>query len=246
MVSKNFFKGSLNPLNVFNIIKYNRDFKRSNPNYFNEDGITIFTGAQGSGKTISAVQMVRKLCSVYPNCILVTNTKITGISNKTYFCPTQEHMIKALISVSNGYNGVIYFIDEIQLMLNSLESKNIPLNVIAELSQQRRQRKIIIGTSQLFGRMSKALREQVKYVIQCKKIGFLQINYLVDNEFAIEKEGKLQFDKFKRFFWFHSVSLYDSYDTFGKLKSFIKGSINNNFKVDNLNFEKGDNNNGSN
>lgn len=242
MVNNFFLKGSLNPINALRVIKYNIDFKKNNPDYFAEDGITIFTGAQGSGKTISAVQMVRKLCQSYPKAVLVTNTKVEGIQNKTYFAPTQEDMIKALVSVSNDYFGVIYFIDEIQLLLNSLESKNIPLNVIAEISQQRRQRKIIIGTSQLFGRLAKALREQVKYVILCRKIGFLQYNIMGDNETAVEKDGKLSFEKMKRFFWFHSVNLYNAYDTFGKLKSFIKGSINNNFKVDNLNFERNDDN----
>lgn len=190
---------------------------------------------QGSGKTLSATLMIKKLCEKYPKAVLVTNTKIKGIRNKTIFANTQEKMIECFTTIENGFNGVIYFIDEIQLFINSLESKNIPLNVIAEISQQRRQRKIIIGTSQLYGRIGKALREQVKYVIQCKKLGFLQINYLVDNETAVEKDGKLEFDKVKRFLWFHSVRLYDSYDTFGKLKTFIKGSIKNNFKIDNIN-----------
>ncbi|MFQ9701887.1 MAG: hypothetical protein ACLR0U_04940 [Enterocloster clostridioformis] len=41
-------------------------------------------------------------------------------------------------------------IDEIHLEFNSLESKNIDIEVMIEVSQQRKQRKHIIGTSQVY------------------------------------------------------------------------------------------------
>ena len=43
MVNNEFFKGSLNPINIYDCIKYNIDFAKNNPDYFKEDGITIFT-----------------------------------------------------------------------------------------------------------------------------------------------------------------------------------------------------------
>ena len=65
----------------------------------------------------------------------------------------------------NGEKGVIYFIDEIQLYFNSLQSKNINMDVMTQISQQRKQRIHIIATSQVFGRMAKPLREQFSSVI---------------------------------------------------------------------------------
>ena len=56
---------------------------------------------------------------------------------------------------------MLYFIDELHLELNSLESKNIDIDVMVEISQQRKQRKHIVGTSQVYMRLAKPIREQI-------------------------------------------------------------------------------------
>ena len=43
--------------------------------------------------------------------------------------------------INNRDLGVVFFIDELHLELNSLESKNIDIDVMVEISQQRKQRK---------------------------------------------------------------------------------------------------------
>ncbi len=129
--------------------------------------------------------------------------------------------IESLTKYENGEFGVIYFIDEIHLEFNSLESKNVPIEVMIEVSQQRKQRKHIIGTSQVYMRMAKALREQIKNVVICKNVlGCLQINRLVNGETAREVDGELKFDTTKLFLWFHSPDLYNSYDTYAKMKRY--------------------------
>lgn len=129
--------------------------------------------------------------------------------------------IESLTRFENGEFGVIYFIDEIHLEFNSLESKNTPIEVMVEISQQRKQRKTIVGTCQVFERMAKPFREQVKYIVICKKFfNCLQFNRLVDGESAHEENGKLKFDKSKLFFWFHTPDLYNSYDTYEKIKRY--------------------------
>lgn len=45
-VDYNFFKGSLNPINIFRTIAFNMEFDKQHPDYFYPEGITIFTGAQ--------------------------------------------------------------------------------------------------------------------------------------------------------------------------------------------------------
>lgn len=225
-----YFSGSLNPKRIFEVLGFKYKFRKEHPLYFSPEGITAFCGSQGSGKTLSAVQLVKKMCKDFPNAIFVTNTKIDGISNKTILCESAEKMVQMLVDISNEEKGVIYFIDEIQTLLNSLQSKDIPIEVITELSQQRRQRKIIIGTSQVYGRMAKPLREQIKNIVICKKFfGFLQFNRLIDGESTVEVDGHLKYDTEKVFFWFHDIKLYNSYETFGKIKSFIKSKKNNNF-----------------
>lgn len=229
-VSDDYFEGSLNPKRIIEVIKYKYNFRKTHPFYFVPEGITVFCGSQGSGKTLSAVQLLKKMLLDYPNAIFVTNTKIEGVQNETILCESAEIMVDKLVSISNEDRGVIYFIDEIHTLLNSLQSKDIPLSVITELSQQRRQRKIIVGTSQVYTRMAKPLREQIKNIVICKKfLGFIQVNKLIDGESTVEVDGKLKYDTTKCFFWFHDVSLYNSYETFGKIKSFILEKKKNNF-----------------
>ena len=123
MISRLAFEGSKNIRNIFKIKKYNRDFKKNNPDYFEPEGLLVFCGAQGEGKTLSAVQYVRELSWEYPKMILVTNVEIKDL------CPSVKVYdydgIDCLTRYENGYEGVVYLIDEIHLEFNSLESKNI-------------------------------------------------------------------------------------------------------------------------
>lgn len=214
-------RGSINPKNLIDLAKYKRNFRKENPEYFYPEGLLVFCGSQGSGKTLSAVQYVKKLCIEYPRAILVTNTKINGLPAHTAVVPYNG--IESLTSHENGLCGVIYFIDEIHLEFNSLESKNVPIEVMIEVSQQRKQRKHIVGTSQVYMRMAKPLREQIKNVVICKNFfKCIQFNKLIDGESAHEENGKLKFDTVKNIIWFHSPKLYNSYDTYAKMKRYRK------------------------
>ena len=123
--------------------------------------------------------------------------------------------------LSNGYQGVIYLVDELHLELNSLESRNIDIDVIIEISQQRKQRKHIIGTSQQFMRLAKPLREQVHDVVLCKcKFGRLQMNKWIDASTAVEKDGKLEAEIKKTSNFWHTPAMYSSYDTYAKMKRY--------------------------
>lgn len=51
---------------------------------------------------------------------------------------------------------------------------------------------------------------------------FLQINTLIDGSKSVEKDGKLITESVKRFYWFHDPALYDSYDTYAKMKRYKK------------------------
>ncbi len=117
----------------------------------------VFCGPQGSGKTLSAVNYVRDLTWVYPKVKLVTNVDIKGLNPVVQVF--EYNGIESITSIENGYDGVIFLIDEIHLEFNSLESKNIPIEIMIEVSQQRKQRKHIVGTSQQFLRLAKPLRE---------------------------------------------------------------------------------------
>lgn len=221
MISYSSLDGSKNILNFFRIIKYRKNFKKQHPSYFDPDGLLVFCGPQGSGKTLSAVQYVKDLTWIYPKVKLCTNVSIEGLN------PCVEIIeydgLESLTTIENGYDGVIFLIDEIHLEFNSLESKNIPIEVMIEVSQQRKQRKHIIGTSQQFLRLAKPLREQVKNLVLCRNMfGCVQYNKLIDGTTIREDNGHIKMDIKKKSFWFHTPSLYDSYDTYAKMKRYRK------------------------
>lgn len=210
-----FLSGSLDVSLLVDTIKYKRDFRKQHPDFFDPSGILVFCGPQGAGKTLSAVQYVRKLAEKYPKMILVTNVEIKGLSIAVY----PYTGIADFSKYSNGFEGVVYLIDEIHIEFNSLESKNIDPSVMTEIAQQRKQRKHIVGTSQVFGRIAKPFREQFKYVVLCRCLwGVLQYNTLIDGERAmVDDDGHLEAETVKRYFWWHKPELYDSYNTYAKI-----------------------------
>lgn len=214
-------KGSSDPGDLVKTLQYKRDFSRNNPTYFAPDGLLIFCGPQGSGKTLSAVQYCRKVLSRYPHCIFVTNVAIEGLSEDITVIPYDG--LKSLSDIQNGQEGVLYLIDEIHLEWNSLESKSISIEEMTEFAQQRKQRKHIVGTSQVFMRLAKPLREQIKRVVLCQNyFGLIQHNVEIDGTTAVEKDGRLHAEVKGNYYWFHTPQLYGCYDTFAKMHRYKK------------------------
>lgn len=218
-VSKYYLNGSKNPVNVLRVFKHNLNFRKAHPEYFDPEGLLIFCGEQGSGKTLSAVQYVKKLCYSYPDAILCSNVHIEGLPETTRV--VEYDGLDCIKNLENGYSGVIYLIDEIHLEFNSLESKNIDIEVMVEVAQQRKQRKHIVGTTQVYGRLAKPFREQIRNVVLCENwFKILQTNRLIDGSKSTEVDGKLVTETSRLFVWFHSPQLYDSYDTYAKMRRY--------------------------
>ena len=118
----------------------------------------------------------------------------------------------------NGEYGVIFFIDEIALYMNNLESKNLNMAVMGQLAQQRKQRLHIVATTQRIGRTVKQLREQYPCIMRCNNIlGFIQRNELLKNA-DIGDDGHVEGDVYKKFWSFHDVQMYGAYDTYAILE----------------------------
>lgn len=210
-----YLKGSLNPKNAIATIKHNILFARNNPDYFYPDGIWVFCGPQGSGKTLSAVQCLQKICKEYPKALVVTNLDVKGIDN-TIIQFTEYEQLR---DMDNGIYGIIFFLDELHVLWNSLESKDIPVSEMACFCQMRKNRRVIIGTSQVYSRIAKPIREQLKFAIDCRNFfGLLQMNTVLDPSESVEKNGVMEAKVVGRHFWFHKPELYKSYDTLFKIE----------------------------
>lgn len=208
MSFQNYLNISIRPIDLVKTI----DYKLKHPDPFPFSGIVIFSGGQGSGKTLSAVKMIKSILAAYPEAIFCSNIDIKGVSNKTY---TYEG-VSSLTDVNNGEKGVIYLIDEGHLEFNSLESKEISVDEMEQIAQQRKQRKMIVMTTQVFTRLAKAFREQVRWVIRCSCfLGVMQWNNLIDGWTIDDVSESVVMGKVvKRNIFFHSPEMYDQYDTY--------------------------------
>lgn len=217
---KDYFSGSHNPVNFFRSLHFDSKFYQENPDYFHPSGIWVFCGPQGSGKTLSAIKTVKKLVSAYPKCIVCSNLDIHGLDVPLIRFTDYSQ----LADLKNDTYGVIFLIDEIHVLWNSLESKNIPISEMACFAQMRKDRRVIIGTSQVYGRIAKPIREQLQLAIKCRNIlKYLQINDIVDpnGESARgEKDGELEGEKLGTQWFFHTPADYTAYDTLKKIERF--------------------------
>lgn len=215
MGDSDFFQYSRNPANIVKSIGFDLAFMRANPDFFDPVGLWCFVGAQGSGKTLSCIQTVLKLHRQYPKALIVSNLDIKGVD----YIPFEDY--SQIFEITNGIYGVIFVLDEMQSIWNAMEARDIPLAEVNVLCQNRKDRRLVLGTSQVYGRTAKAIREQYKYVIFCRSfLKYVQWNTVVDpcpdgytSEDDGHFEGKILWHKLA----FHSPAMYQAYDTYHKI-----------------------------
>ncbi len=188
-----------------------RDLYARNPDAMREHGIYVFCGEQGSGKTIAGIQFIRALKQKYPLIKVRSNIDIDWQDG--YISDLSELVFK-----NNGEIGQIDFLDEIQNTFSSNESKDFPPEMLAEITQERKQHKVIVATSQVFTRMAKPLREQTKFL--CLPVTlFGCITFVRIFRPLLDDKGSFVGRKFVKFYFFvHDDALRDCYSTFEKVK----------------------------
>lgn len=191
-----------------------QDLYDSNPDEFKEYGLHMFCGEQGSGKTTSVVHLLQVLKAKYPKCKIRTNM------NYLYEDGQITHW-KDMVSNSNGIYGQIEVIDEIQTWFNSLQSKDFPPEMLTEISQQRKQRKMLIGTAQVYSRIAKPIREQTTFVyLPFTILGCLTVVRVTKPEYWDDQKQK--FTKYIRnYFFVHTDIIRNSFDTYKKIKKYV-------------------------
>jgi energy-coupling factor transporter ATP-binding protein EcfA2 len=182
---------------------------------FKEYGIHMVCGEQGSGKTTTVVYLLNKWKKLYPF------VQISSNMDYKYQDGEINHW-KDIVHSSNGVLGKIEVIDEIQTWFSSLQSKDFPPEMLQEVSQQRKQRKAIIGTAQIFSRMSKPLREQTHFIyLPMTLFGCLTI--VRKSHIKYWNDEKQKFTQYTGMFFFvHNKELRDSFDTYKKIEKYSK------------------------
>ena len=192
-------------------IRFVTDMINRVPDDFREYGIRMVCGEQGSGKTITVVYLLQKWAQQYPNMKTITNM------NYAHENAQLTHW-KDIMTLNNGTKGVAVVIDEIQTWFSSLQSKDFPIEMLTELSQQRKQRKVILGTAQVFSRIGKPIREQTHLVYIPKTyFGCLTHVRITKAHYWNDKEQK--FTKYEgSFFFVHTDEIRNAFDTYQKIE----------------------------
>ena len=138
-----------------------RENQLKNEEQFPYAGIWLFTGAQGSGKTLLMMHCLKQMLTEYPKAICVSNISIYGTPSYVY------KGIEDFDTYNNGADGTIFVIDEIHTLFSSLQSAKMPESTLTVWSQNRKNRRVILGTSQRFTRVAKGIREQTTWNYEC-------------------------------------------------------------------------------
>lgn len=188
-----------------------RDFFQRNPDALPYHGLYMICGSQGSGKTITAIYLMRMWQKKYPLIKIRSNISIS-------FQDGQVTHWKQLINVHNGEIGQIDFLDETQNWFSSNESKNFPVDMLQEITQERKKHKVIMGTSQVFTRLAKPLREQTTYLCEPRTIAGCFTICLMYKP-VLNDDGTLLKKKFYKIFCFvHDDDLRESYNTYERVE----------------------------
>ncbi len=195
--------------------QYANDLFNRDPDYFREYGVHVVAGKQGAGKTVTVSFLLRYYKQWYPNLRIKTNF------GYRYEDGSIEHWTD-MVASNNGIYGEIDSIDEVQNWFNSLASKDFPPEMMTEITQQRKQRKTILCTSQVFSRIAKAIREQT-YLLYEPITAFGCLTIVRVFSVLLNAEGLSEKKKLRRIFFFvHDEDLRTSFDTFKKIEKMIQ------------------------
>lgn len=178
-----------------------------NPDAFTYQGIIIFEGKQGRGKTISEIEYATRMLEEFPKAKCVSNLKYNRQDKKL------THW-KLLTDYKNGEEGVVVIIDETQNWFSCKDSKNFPPEMLSVVTQNRKNRRIILGSAQSFYMLAKDIRTQCTEVRSC--ITFLNcITFVLRREPICNSAGDVEKWKFRGLYWYvHTPELRNAYDTY--------------------------------
>lgn len=191
---------------------YADDIVSRDPDFFDEQGLIVYCGRQGAGKTISAIHMARELVRKYPKSLCISNTD---------FAYQNESLDdwKMLIDYKNGKKGVVVVMDELQNWFSSAQSRNFPPEMLSVITQNRKNRRIILSTAQSFFLLAKPIRSQVTEVRDCFTL-FGCITFVKRKIPILDADGQvIEWKKRGIYFYVHDKDLRESYDTYSVIEN---------------------------
>lgn len=190
-------------LSIKDLIKFLK-----NPKWPKQNGVWVYVGLYGNGKTLSMVreayQLKKRGYNTYSNCAVSFQTGTIEKWEDLLAVPPRS----------------VILLDELPNLLNNYAFKSMPDNLFSLLSQNRKIDIRIMATAQVFDDSVKKFRTLTKYVIACNKIGRLIVNSFY-NQKQFSRGDSVKKVSFRRYFIaedFH-FELYNTLEFIKKLAS---------------------------
>lgn len=226
----------------FKAVKQNRELSKDR-DFFKPIGIQVFWGPEGSGKSIVMADFFHRIKSRYPKALILSNMILNNYNRLDFdtaeelkqhvetmdvatdyiFYQSKEQYALINMHVRNGSLGVIVLTDEYQNYFSNQDSRNVPDWVIQQNAQNRKQRRIVLATSQDYDQLVKATRRRADVAFRCRTFGLpltfgpILSVYWGFNAKSIKFDGDGVMAPLRRLgigWFFHTQELRDSYDTY--------------------------------
>lgn len=184
-------------------------------------GLKIYVGLFGRGKTLSAVKEVVRQYKRY-NLNILSNIKLYGVP----YTPLTNYK-----QIIDAPSNTLILIDEISTLFNSRTWKDFNIDLLFQLLQCRKQKKMIIATAQRFSHVDKLVRDITRDVVVCDKLYRFMRTTTYD---AWNYENCMNTDFLKplsRGCVFISNDDYNSYDTSELIDNFKKETFVSNSTI---------------
>lgn len=170
---------------------------------WNGFGLRVYVGLFGTGKTLSAVNYVRRNALKYHLNVL-SNIRLNDVP----YTPLVNYN-----QIINAPANTIILIDEISTVLNARSWKDFNVNLLFQLLQCRKEHKELVCTAQRFAHVDKLIRDITAEVIVCRKLWRVCTNTAYDGWDYENAVAQFSIPHLWRKAYVATNVLYDAYDT---------------------------------
>ena len=117
--------------------QFKDDLFDTDPDFFRPQGLIIFEGKQGAGKTVAMTEYAIRLLETYPLSFCMSNYNF-----KHEKAPIRHWT--DFVDIKNDIYGIIILLDELQNWFSSNESRNFPPRMLDTITQNRKNRRTIL------------------------------------------------------------------------------------------------------
>lgn len=158
-----------------------------------------------------------KLSSIRKHNRLVADKKRKKFAYINYH--SADDLALILSYVKNGHFGVIILADELHTLYNNLGSKNVPIDVITEVTQARKNKTLMLAAAQDFETVAITFRRQTRYIIDCDTLfGCYTRNFVYKgSSIRLNANNNYEVNYISKISFFHTLKLRNSFDTYERV-----------------------------